>query len=170
MKDRIKQVRQHKDINLSQEAFGKKLGVTGTAISRIENGNRGASDQIVLAICREFNVNEDWLRTGKGAMFAPQSREDAIAAAVRKIASGRSEDFKRRFVTALAGLSEEHWELLEQKMLEIVGDRPIPEAPPDYEAEARAEAEKYYQEVILEKKRAEESSASENSGGDTKLA
>ncbi len=69
MKNRLKQVRQHCDINLSQEAFGKRLGVTGAAISRIESGNREPSEQIILSICREFNVNEVWLRTGKGEMF-----------------------------------------------------------------------------------------------------
>lgn len=168
MGERIKQLR--KALGLTQKEFGERLGVKPNTVGTYEIGRNEPIDAVVSLICREFNVNEDWLRTGKGAMFAPQSREDAIAAAVRKIASGRSEDFKRRFVTALAGLSEEHWELLEQKMLEIVGDRPIPEAPPDYEAEARAEAEKYYQEIISEKKQAEESSASKNSGGGTKLA
>ena len=66
MNERIKKVRLDKDINLSQEAFGKRLGVTGAAISRIESGDRSASDQIILAVCREFNVNETWLRTGVG--------------------------------------------------------------------------------------------------------
>ena len=76
MKDRIKRVRQHSSIKLSQEAFGKRLGVTGAGISRIESGARGASEQIILAICREFNVNEEWLRTGEGDMFA--ERDDSI--------------------------------------------------------------------------------------------
>ena len=69
MKNRFKLIRQHKDVNLSQEAFGKRLGVTGAAISRIESGNREPSEQIILAICREFNVSEAWLRTGDGEMF-----------------------------------------------------------------------------------------------------
>ena len=69
MKNRFKLIRQHKDVNLSQEAFGKRLGVTGAAISRIESGNREPSEQIILAICREFNVSEAWLRAGDGEMF-----------------------------------------------------------------------------------------------------
>ncbi|WP_087064254.1 helix-turn-helix transcriptional regulator [Intestinibacillus massiliensis] len=76
MKNRIKEVRQHHTINLSQEAFGKRLGVTGAGISRIESGARNASEQIVRAICREFNINEQWLRTGKGDMFAPISDDE----------------------------------------------------------------------------------------------
>lgn len=168
MHERLRKLR--KKLNLTQQEFSDKIHVSRGALATYETGRNEPIDAIIALICQTFHVNESWLRTGDGDMFVPQNREDAIAAAVRKIASGRSEDFKRRFVTALAGLSEEHWELLEQKMLEIVGDRPIPEAPPDYETEARAEAEEYYQEVILEKKRAEESSASKNSGGGTKLA
>lgn len=157
-------------MGMKKTEFAKKLNVSQAYISQLCSGTKSPSDRTISDICREFNVNEDWLRNGTKPMFVPKNREDEIAAAVRKIASGKSEDFKRRFVLALSGLSEEHWEVLEQKMIEIVGDRPIPEAQSDYEAEARAEAEEYYQEVIFEKKQAEESSASENSNGSTKLA
>ena len=50
MNERLKAIR--KKLSLSQEAFGKKLGVTGTAISRIEIGNRAITEQMILAICR----------------------------------------------------------------------------------------------------------------------
>lgn len=58
-----------KDLNLSQEAFGKKLGVTRTAISNIESGKRNMSEQTIKSICREFNVNSDWLKYGTGDMY-----------------------------------------------------------------------------------------------------
>lgn len=125
MGERIKQLR--KALGLTQKEFGERLGVKPNTIGTYEIGRNDPIDAVISLICREFDVNEDWLRTGEGGMFAPQSREDEVAAAVRKLASGRSEDFKRRFVLALAGLKEEHWELLEQKMREIVGDRPVPE-------------------------------------------
>lgn len=82
IKDRIKQVRLHPNVNLSQEAFGKALGVTGAAISRVESGTRNASEQIIIGICREFNVSENWLRTGEGEPFVPvpTSALDALAA------------------------------------------------------------------------------------------
>lgn len=64
MNDRIKEVR--KKLKLTQREFGKRLGVQDTAISKIESGERNLTDQMVLAICREFNVNEEWLRTGAG--------------------------------------------------------------------------------------------------------
>lgn len=77
--ERIKELR--KILGLSQDAFGKKLGVTGTAVSRIEKGERALTEQMALSICREFRVNYFWLTEGKGDMFAgtPQSVVDEIA-------------------------------------------------------------------------------------------
>lgn len=67
MNDRVKKLRT--ELSLTSEAFGARLGVTKAAISKIENGSRSVTDQMVLSICREFNVNETWLRTGEGEMF-----------------------------------------------------------------------------------------------------
>ena len=77
--ERIKELR--KILGLSQDAFGKKLGVTGTAVSRIEKGERTLTEQMALSICREFRVNYFWLTEGKGDMFAgtPQRVVDEIA-------------------------------------------------------------------------------------------
>ncbi len=67
MNERLKELR--KSLNLSQNAFGKKMGITGGGISLLEKGKRNLTEQMILAICREFNVNEEWLRTGNGEMF-----------------------------------------------------------------------------------------------------
>lgn len=67
MKDRIKQIR--KDKKMTQEAFGKILGVKGNTITNYENGMRNPSDAIITSICREFNVNPTWLRTGEGDVY-----------------------------------------------------------------------------------------------------
>lgn len=64
---RVKQLR--KQLNISQEAFGTKLGVTGAGISKIENGQRNLTEQMIILICKEFNINERWLRYGDGEMF-----------------------------------------------------------------------------------------------------
>ena len=72
MNERIKKIRKHKDVNMTQPDFGKRIGVTAAAISKMETSASNPSEQIILAICREFNVNEEWLRTGEGgdgAMF-----------------------------------------------------------------------------------------------------
>lgn len=58
-------------LKLSQEDFGKRLGVTGASISRLEKGERNITEQMILSTCREYNINEAWLRDGKGEMFLP---------------------------------------------------------------------------------------------------
>lgn len=67
MNERVKELR--KFLNLTMEKFGERLGVKKTTISRIESGVNGLTEQMLLAICREFGVNEEWLRTGTGEMF-----------------------------------------------------------------------------------------------------
>mgnify|MGYP000890491808 FL=1 len=68
MNERIKELR--KTLSLTQKEFGKRLGVTDGAISFIEKGERNLTDQMILAISKEFNVNETWIRTGEGEMFS----------------------------------------------------------------------------------------------------
>lgn len=79
MNERLKAIR--KKLSLSQEAFGKKLGVTGAGISRIESGVRSLTEQMILAICREFNVREEWLRNGSGEMFLDFTEDEFSKAA-----------------------------------------------------------------------------------------
>lgn len=67
MNERIKQLR--KELGLTLEKFGEKIGVSRSAMGNIENGVRGVTDQMFKSICREFNVREEWLRTGELPMF-----------------------------------------------------------------------------------------------------
>jgi len=75
MRDRIKKAR--KALKMSQEEFGKHLGLTQTTLSMIEGGKSVIIDKNVKLICTTFNINEHWLRTGKGDMFcaSPHERE-----------------------------------------------------------------------------------------------
>lgn len=79
MQNRVKKVRQ--SLGLSQESFGNSLGVTKTAICGIEAGRRSLTEQMAKAICREFNVNYDWLKEGTGDMFdaVPETLVDELA-------------------------------------------------------------------------------------------
>ena len=72
MKDRVLKVR--KEAGLNQEDFAKKLNLTKNYISLIETGNRVPSDRTISDICREFNVNEEWLRNGT----PPMKKSDII--------------------------------------------------------------------------------------------
>ena len=60
--ERIKEIR--KSNGLTMDKFGECIGVTKAAISKIEKGQRGVTDQMIKSICREFGYNEEWLRDG----------------------------------------------------------------------------------------------------------
>lgn len=75
--DRIKLLR--KKLGLTQEKFGEKIGLKKNSISQIENGVNSLTEQLLLSICREFNVNEEWLRNGTGEIFNPIPEEDEVA-------------------------------------------------------------------------------------------
>ena len=73
MNERLKQLR--KALKLNQVDFGAKLSLTGSAISRYESGVNAMADNIVLLLCREFDVNEEWLRYGTGSMFSQKNMD-----------------------------------------------------------------------------------------------
>lgn len=83
MKDRIKEVRINR--NLTQQAFADKLQITRSNIAGYETGKRIPSDAVVSLICREFNVNENWLRNGDGDMFIEIPEEDMYSRAAASL-------------------------------------------------------------------------------------
>lgn len=82
---RVRELR--KKLNLTLEKFGKPLGVGKTAISKIETGENNLTDQMIISICREFNADEDWLRTGKGEMFKERSLSEEVGYYVEDLLS-----------------------------------------------------------------------------------
>lgn len=109
MKDRIKQIR--KELKLTQAEFGEKIGVKGNTVTGYESGIRSPSDAIVVSICREFGVNEVWLRTGEGDPFQEESREEQILRAATQTVRS-SNEFRKQVAFLLAQLSESDWEVL----------------------------------------------------------
>lgn len=79
MSERLKNLR--KELKMNQEEFGRRLGVSNTAISKLEKGERNITEHMVLSICREFRVNYFWLTEGKGDMFVgtPKDIVDEMA-------------------------------------------------------------------------------------------
>ena len=110
MNERIKDLR--KSLGLTQLEFGEQVGVKANTIGNYEIGLRTPSDAVIRAICREFNVNENWLRTGEGEMF--NSQDEKLAAFVGSLVADDSDPFKRRMVELLADLTPEEWKLLEK--------------------------------------------------------
>lgn len=106
METRIKELRQA--LGLSMEMFGSRLGVTKATVSRIENGVNNVTSQMIASICREYNVNKDWLETGNGTMFLELSRAEIAANIVgNAIASG--DDFVISTFVALGQLTPQQW-------------------------------------------------------------
>ena len=76
MKDRIKKMR--KELDLTQQAFADKIGMKQNTIAQYEMGRTQPSDAIIFSICREFGVNETWLRTGEGEMFEELTEQEKL--------------------------------------------------------------------------------------------
>ena len=120
MNTRIKEVRKAK--NLTQEAFASKIGLKQNTIAQIETARRIPSEQVILSICREFGVNEVWLRSGEGEMFKTQTRDEEISAFLGDLLKS-DPSFKHRLISVLARTSEAEWEMIEkmaQRLLEEV--------------------------------------------------
>lgn len=108
-----------KSLNLTLEKFGERLGVTKTTISRIEKEERAMTEQMLKAICREFDINEEWLRTGEGEMYIEVDKENQLMIWAASVLKDESDSFRRRFVKALSELGEEEWELIEKFALKL---------------------------------------------------
>lgn len=112
MGERIKMVRLSDRVHMTLDQFGGRIGLKRSACSNIENGNQNVTEQTILSICREFDVDETWLRTGEGEMFTKKTVDDEIAELIAGLPETPRGAFKRRLLSALAQLSEDQWELL----------------------------------------------------------
>lgn len=112
MNERIRELRE--SLGLNQTDFGARIGVKQTTIAGYENGTRTPQDAVLLNICREFGVDEIWLRTGVGEMFRKKERGEEIADFLGTVLSAEAEDFRRRLVLVMSRLGVEEWEVLER--------------------------------------------------------
>ena len=119
MNERIKEVRKAK--GLSQDEFGRRLGVTRGAVTNIELNKVEPKPLFVDLICREFDVNEEWLRTGAGPMFIEKTRDEDLAEFFGKVLAG-DPDFRRRLLSAMSRLSDEQWAMLEEVAQRLASD------------------------------------------------
>lgn len=141
MNERIKELRDALGITL--EEFGSRLGVTRTAISRLERGNRGVTDQMAISICREFGVNEQWLRTGEGEMFE-QTRASVLDRLATEYDLSREQ---RSVIEAFLDLDPQERDVI-LKYVHNVFDRSAKSAAqstaiPDKEAQRIAESDEF---------------------------
>lgn len=105
-------------LGIKRIEFAKKLGISSPFVSELCNGAKKPSERTITDICREFDVNEVWLRTGEGEMFIHKTRTDEITAFVGDILRGEP-DFRQRFISVLARMTTDEWKILESKVLEL---------------------------------------------------
>ena len=110
--ERVKELR--KQINLTQQAFADRLNLKRNTVGSYEVNVVEPSDRTISDICREFNVNETWLRTGEGEMFNQITQSEKLAAFLADITANEEDSFKRQFVEVLAELEPEDWKFLER--------------------------------------------------------
>ena len=116
MKDRIIKIRNCVGNNgkkMTQEEFAKRLNISRSFVNQVEVGAKNLSDRTILDICREFNVNENWLKTGEGEMFLPESKDDMLARLTVDLLTESEDSFKSRFISLLAKMTDEEWTMLE---------------------------------------------------------
>ncbi len=107
--ERVKQIR--KEAGLTQQQFADRLGLKQNSIAQIEGG-RNTSDQTIRTICKEFNVNEAWLRDGIGEPHTEQSWEEEVAQFVFSTFQSEEESFQKDLLRVLARLPLDQWEVL----------------------------------------------------------
>lgn len=120
MNNRVRTLR--KELNLTLDKFGEQIGLKKSSLSQIENGKCAITEQTIKSICREFNVNENWLRTDEGDIHIQMSEEDELMKWAGKVLSKQNSDFQYRFVKMLMGLTEEQWQVFEDKVRELTSD------------------------------------------------
>lgn len=107
MNERIKELR--KSLGLTQEKFSNRIGIKRNTLANYEIGRNDPIDGIVFSICREFNVNEEWLRTGEGEMFEKKNNA-AVAKAAQLL--GKKDPIFEAFVETYADLSPSDRDIL----------------------------------------------------------
>lgn len=148
--ERVREVR--KSLGLTLEKFGEKIGMKKNSVSQIENGKNNVTDANIKSICREFGINEEWLRTGSGEMRIPV--EDEAAAAVSDLVEKSNPLYEviKGIMVAYQKLDGTSREVIDQFILDAIPQRGRPQADPYSEAPATPEElEEKYPPVDMKK-------------------
>lgn len=124
MQHRIKAIRIH--FGLNQTDFGCRLGAKQSTVAGWENSGRIPPGPVISLMCKEFGVNETWLRTGEGEMFLPEDRDNALMAWVGEVLADESDSFRRRYLNVLRSLTPEDWKRMEAYAEALLLNRPNP--------------------------------------------
>ena len=153
--ERVKQLRMARGLTL--EKFGERVGVSRSAMSNIELGNRAVTDQMRRSICREFGVREEWLRDGVGEMESSSDVVDLDELADRYNAS----DLERRLIKAYFELDEPMRRMVMEKFKNVFSSENT--APESEELELA-------RQILQEKRAGEDLSPTSGAAGSKRMA
>lgn len=150
--ERVNYLRKN-ELNLTLEEFGRHIQMTKGAISYMEKGNRVVSERTIKMICTEFNVNENWLRTGEGEMFV--ENDDSIIAELAK--DYNLDDFDKTMITHYLQLDSAARKAIKDYVAALAVQLAQNETAAtveenNEEVDIEAELERYRQELEAEKK------------------
>ncbi len=161
MKSRIKKIR--KELDLTQQKFADKLGIKRNTIAMYEMGKTYPSKQTINSICREFNVNEEWLQNGTGEMFAPDASNEVEQLVKKYHLSSGMQIFIEKLVNTKPEVQEALVNLISETAAGIEGLGVDPNSPafPNFDLRKLTIDEKvalYRRELEREEKKVEEKS------------
>ena len=111
MYERIKEIR--KENHLTQKEFGERIGTTRDVITNIELGRVDAKDHMIKLISKEFDVNENWIKSGEGEKYPEISDDEKLARLIGKTI-GADDEFRKNLILTLLELEEEDWEVVKK--------------------------------------------------------
>lgn len=121
MKDRIREVR--KRAGKTQVEFAQDLGLSRVFITQVECGREKFSDRSIRDICRIYNVNENWLRTGEGSPSIPLTKRQELTEFFNSVLEEEPDSIRRIFIETFSKLPYEAWVLLDQLAEEYVKNK-----------------------------------------------
>ena len=111
LNERVKILR--KQLKLTQENFGKSLGMTRANVCNIENGLVSLTQKNILLICEKFNVNENWLLNGEGEQFLELSEDDELGILIGEFLA-ENDPYKKRVIKRMLSMDDEDWILIKR--------------------------------------------------------
>lgn len=145
MKDRIRKLR--KALDLTQREFAERIGMKSNTIATYEMGRAFPSDPAINNICKEFGANEEWLRSGKGEMFAPAASNALDALAMERRLSHREYIAIEKFLNLKPELRAGLIDYFCEVAAALNGDD-VPEDAPAWQGASIVEAEAAYEKNL----------------------
>lgn len=153
--ERIKELR--KALKITQQDFAEKMGVKRNTIAIYETGRSAPSNAAVSLICREFRVNEEWLREGEGEMFAP-APEDDLSAYLMERGMGKA---AQTFIKAYFKLPQEKQKVVDAYLDSVLAEEKAERAEQEQAAEMPQTmhnidlTEEEYRQIMLDRTKKE---------------